>query len=287
MKCLNVGYSPCPNDTYVFYALMNGKLDTGGLCFKEKIEDVETLNRAALKGELEITKLSAYAFGVVNDKYEMLDAGGAMGYGCGPLVVTRNPMPDKSMPNNTMPEIAGAGFDISRLRGKRIAIPGIHTTAYLLLRLCDPVLGETAVPMPFNEIMGAVRAGEVDAGLIIHESRFTYASYGLVQAIDLGKWWEGQTGLPIPLGCIAARRDIGSTVASRTSDLIRESLLYARGNEEEALAYARRYCQELSEDVIRSHIGLYVNDFTLGAGPEGRKAVDALLRMARHKGILE
>jgi 1,4-dihydroxy-6-naphthoate synthase len=173
MKMLSIGYSPCPNDTFIFHALVQGLVREEGLGFKERLEDVEALNSLALAGGLDITKVS---FGVVTEvleRYCLLRSGGALGRGCGPLVVAREPL------------------DMSVLRGKRIAVPGKHTTAYLLLKLFDPALSENAVPMAFDLIMDAVRAGEVHAGLIIHEGRFTYPSYGLKEVLDLGRWWEG------------------------------------------------------------------------------------------------
>ncbi|MEK7331839.1 MAG: 1,4-dihydroxy-6-naphthoate synthase, partial [Nitrospirota bacterium] len=191
MKTLSLGYSPCPNDTFIFYALVHGKIDTGDLQFKEILLDVETLNRSAIKGELDITKVSYNAFGNLRDDYCLLRSGGALGRGCGPLVVSKR------------------NYSMKDLKGKRIAIPGELTTAYLLLQLYDPDLKKNIKVMPFNMVMDAVKKGEVDAGLIIHESRFTYKAYGLKKVIDLGEWWEKETGLPIPLGCIIAKRSMG------------------------------------------------------------------------------
>ncbi|MEW6600420.1 MAG: 1,4-dihydroxy-6-naphthoate synthase, partial [Nitrospirota bacterium] len=202
MKTLSLGYSPCPNDTFIFYAMVHGKIDTEGLLFSEFLMDVETLNRKALDAELDVTKISYAAYGLLRKNYTLLRSGGALGRGCGPLVVTKN--------DHTMRD----------LRKKRIAIPGRLTTAYLLLQLFDPAFGSpvsdtrTPVPsiieMPFHKIMDAVARDEVDAGLIIHESRFTYHSYGLKQLIDLGEWWENTTRLPIPLGCIVAKNALGN-----------------------------------------------------------------------------
>ncbi|MGD2080223.1 MAG: 1,4-dihydroxy-6-naphthoate synthase, partial [Nitrospirota bacterium] len=190
-KDLTLGYSPCPNDTFIFYALVRGKIETGGLSFLETLEDVETLNRMALRGALDVTKVSTHALGFLREDYCLLRSGGALGRGCGPLIVAREPLEARD------------------LRGKRIAIPGTLTTAYLLMRLFDPMLKDIEA-MPFHRIMDAVSSGSADAGLIIHEGRFTYPGYGLHEVLDLGRWWEDATGLPIPLGSIVAKRELGT-----------------------------------------------------------------------------
>jgi 1,4-dihydroxy-6-naphthoate synthase len=269
MKMLSIGYSPCPNDTFIFHALVQGLVREEGLGFKERLEDVEALNSLALAGGLDITKVS---FGVVTEvleRYCLLRSGGALGRGCGPLVVAREPL------------------DMSVLRGKRIAVPGKHTTAYLLLKLFDPALSENAVPMAFDLIMDAVRAGEVHAGLIIHEGRFTYPSYGLKEVLDLGRWWEDETGEPIPLGGIIARRELGAETIHRAESLIRKSLEYARSNPDASSAYIQEHAREMDAAVIREHIALYVNEFSLNLGEEGEKAVRLLFKMARERGLLK
>jgi 1,4-dihydroxy-6-naphthoate synthase len=268
MKTLSLGYSPCPNDTFVFYALVHGRVGDGNPEFKERIEDVETLNRLALGSQLDITKLSFGAFAGLGDEYCLMRSGGALGRGCGPLVVAREE----------------TGMDA--LRGKRIAIPGRHTTAFLLLRLYDPALGENAVEMPFHEVMESVRDGRADAGLIIHESRFTYPDYGLVAVADLGQWWEGLTGRPIPLGCIAARRSLGRDTIEKVDGLVRSSVLYAQSYPAEPAGYIRAHSRELEDRVIREHIGLYVNDFTVDIGDAGVSAVEELFRLASERGIV-
>lgn len=267
-KTLTLGYSPCPNDTFIFYALAKGKIDTGGFAFRETLEDVETLNRMALRGELDVTKVSYHALGFLREKYFLLRSGGALGRGCGPLIVAKKPV------------------RAEELRGKRIAIPGMLTTAYLLMQLFDPDLKDVEA-MPFHRIMEAVASGSVDAGLIIHEGRFTYPSYGLHEVADLGRWWEGETGLPIPLGCILAKRDLGSETAKRIDSLVRESLLYARNHTDEPTEYIKSHSQELDGEVIREHIELYVNDFSVDIGPEGTRAVEEFLRRAEGKGLIE
>lgn len=268
MRTLSLGYSPCPNDTFIFYALVHGKVDTGGLGFREVLEDVESLNIMADNGELDITKVSFAAFAGLRGKYALLRTGGALGRGCGPLLVAREKV------------------DLEALRGKTIAIPGMNTTAFMLLRLMDPALGEKVSVMPFNEIMPAVREGRADAGLIIHESRFTYPDFGLMELVDLGNWWERETGKPIPLGCIIARRSLGAELALRVEGLVRESIEYSFGSPQEPVDYIKAHSQEMDDKVIKSHIGLYVNDYSLDLGDEGVAAVEALFKMAEERGLI-
>ena len=271
MKTLTLGYSPCPNDTFIFYAFIHGKIDTGGLEFKETLLDVETLNQKALKAELDITKISYHAFGHLRDNYALLRAGGALGKGCGPIVVTKDE------------------YTMQELRDKKIAVPGKLTTATLLLYLYDPAFKNSSnlVIMPFHEILGAVANGDVDAGVIIHESRFTYVSYGLSRAIDLGQWWEKETGLPIPLGGILAKRELGRDLILKVDDLLRQSIEYSYNNRFEPMGYIKEHSQELSEGVIKDHISLYVNDFTMDVGDEGEKAVTELISRAESSGIIK
>jgi 1,4-dihydroxy-6-naphthoate synthase len=260
-----LGLSPCPNDTFIFYALLNGRIDTKGISLEPRIEDVETLNGMALKSSLDVTKVSCHVYHYVRDNYDFLASGGAFGRGCGPLIITRDE------------------YTLRELKDKRIAIPGEMTTAYLLLKLffrsAFGALSFEPVPMLFSGIPAAVREGRVDAGLIIHEGRFTYQGLGLLKTLDLGAWWEAETGLPIPLGGIIARKTLGQ--AGRTiQELIRESITYARDNRAEALTFIRRYSQELAETVINKHIDLYVNEFSIDMGEEGRAALDELLTRA-------
>ncbi|MDD2310878.1 MAG: 1,4-dihydroxy-6-naphthoate synthase, partial [Desulfuromonadaceae bacterium] len=212
---LTLGFSPCPNDTFMFYPLVHGLVDTGGLSYRERLEDVETLNQLALAGELDVSKVSYHALGHIRDRYALLRSGSALGRGCGPLLV------------------AGTAIDPSDLRGRTIAVPGRYTTALLLLRLFDPALDKFIV-MPFNEIMDAVLRGDVDAGLIIHESRFTYEGFGLHKLLDLGEWWEGETGLPIPLGGIVARRSLGADTIATVELALKGGVQYARTHPGEA-----------------------------------------------------
>lgn len=268
MRPLSLGYSPCPNDTFIFYALVHRRIDTAGMIFREVLEDVETLNGMAENAELDVTKISFHAFGNLRDRYCLLRSGGALGRGCGPLVVSRN------------------ARGMEDLRGKRIAIPGQLTTAFLLLRLYDPSLGDNVTVMPFHRIINAVRDGEAEAGLIIHESRFTYGESGLIKIMDLGEWWDRETGLPIPLGGIIAKRELGRETINRTEELIRRSVDYAFAHRGEPGAYIKEHSQELEDRVIDMHINLYVNDFTLNIGEEGTLAVERLFSMAEERGII-
>ena len=269
MKTLSLGYSPCPNDTFIFYALVHGKIDAGGLQFKEILLDVETLNQMAVKGELDITKASYNAFGNLREDYCLLRSGGALGRGCGPLVV------------------ASKECEMKDLKGKTIAIPGELTTAYLLLQLYDPSFKNNIKVMVFSDIMDAVKKGEVDAGLIIHESRFTYKSYGLKRVIDLGEWWEEETGLPIPLGCIIAKRSLGIELIEKLERLIRESVQYAKSRRDEPVKYIKEHSQELDDSVIDEHIKLYVNDYSIDIVDDGIRAVKKLLDMAEERGTIK
>jgi len=267
-RTLSIGYSPCPNDTYIFHALTHGKLQSGGIEFKETLQDVETLNRMTMRGALDVSKISYHALGFVRDDYCLLRSGGALGRGCGPLIVARKPM---------KPE---------ELRGKLIAIPGMLTTAYLLMQLFDPSLKDITA-MPFDLIMKSVESGNADAGLIIHEGRFTYQNYGLHMVADLGRWWEGATGLPIPLGCIVARRSLGAEVINQVEELIRASVLYASKCPDDSTEYIKAHAQEIEDKVVCEHIALYVNEFTLDLGEEGERAVRELMRRGEEKGIIE
>lgn len=265
---LSLGYSPCPNDTFIFYALVHGKLDTAGLLFKEILEDVETLNQMAQRASLDVTKVSFHAFGHLRDTYCLLRSGAALGRGCGPLVVAREKC------------------SMQDLRGKIIAIPGELTTAFLLLQVFDPELKHRIKIMPFHQIIDSVKRGETDAGLIIHESRFTYQQQGLREIIDLGAWWEQETGRPIPLGCIIARRDLGKELVQTTEVLIRKSLEYAFSHSKEAEIYIKSHAQELEDAVIEQHIRLYVNDYSLEIKDEGLHAIEELFRRATEQGII-
>lgn len=266
MRTLTIGYSPCPNDTFIFYALVHGKVKVPGVAFREQLEDVETLNRMALEGRLDFTKISYHALGHLREQYALLRSGGALGRGCGPLVVAR------------------PGTKLADLKNGFIAVPGKLTTAYLLLRLFDPTIKNVTI-MTFDRIMDAVSTGEAIAGLIIHESRFTYPLYKLEKLLDLGEWWEQYSGLPIPLGGILGKRSLGRDKLLAVEEGIRNSLQYARTHTDEVMDYCRQHSQEMDEAVMKSHIDLYVNDFSLNLGQEGLKAVWKLFAEAEARGV--
>lgn len=260
---LDLGYSFCPNDTFIFYALHAGRV-ASPLPVRERLEDVQTLNDLAVAGRLPVTKISYRAYFEVMDRYVALRSGGALGRGVGPLVVARSEQGD--------------------LNGKLVASPGALTTAELLLRLAYPEVRLTR--LRYDEVMPAVARGEVDAGLIIHESRFTYPEHGLVKLLDLGAWWEGETGLPLPLGAILVRRDLPLDVRRGLNEAVRASLEYAHTHPVEPMAYIRGHALEMSDDVMRAHIDLYVNDFSLDVGEEGERAVRELHRRAVEVGAV-
>ena len=264
---LSLGFSPCPNDTFIFHALVHGQACAESPAFgKAALADVETLNDWALAGRLEVTKLSFHALGHVLDQYVLLMAGSALGRGCGPLLVARQ------------------NFSPAALPGLTIAIPGKYTTAALLLRMYSPVAVTTKV-MRFDRIMPAIVAGEGDAGGIIHESRFTFQAHGLLLLQDLGVWWEQETGFPIPLGGIAAKRSLGKEKIQAIDRCIRASVSSAFASPEAGMDYIRQHAQELDDKVIRDHIGLYVNPFSLDLGAEGVGAVREFLARGRQLGV--
>ena len=264
---MKLGFSTCPNDTFIFYGLVHGKVPCPGIKFNQQLEDVETLNQLALKKQLDLTKISYHALGHLRENYVLLRSGGALGRGCGPLV------------------IAAQETSMAKLRGKKIAIPGQLTTANLLLQLYSTGY-ENLLILPFDKIMAAVAQGLVDAGVIIHESRFTYQQYGLKQVLDLGQWWEQESGYPIPLGGILAKRDLGRQLIQKIDTALRQSIEYAYAHPQEPQPYIKQHAQELDNDVINNHIELYVNDFSLDLGEEGVQAVNSLLSRAEKRGII-
>jgi 1,4-dihydroxy-6-naphthoate synthase len=264
-----LAYSPCPNDTYVFAALANGLLDDAPRV-EAHLADIDELNAAATHSEFDLTKVSYGAIPFLMDRYRILSSGGALGRGCGPLLIAR---PAQSPPLFS---------DFAR---KRIAIPGERTTAFMLLQLALGARPKT-VTMRFDQIIPAVANGEVDGGLVIHESRFTYRDAGLISIADLGEWWENMTLLPIPLGAILIRSDIDGERVRTIDAAIRASLRFARANEEAVMPYVREHAVEMRDDVMRAHIELYVNEFTDDLGKTGREAVRALFARARDAGIL-
>lgn len=266
---LSLGFSPCPNDTFIFYGLVHGLIaPPAEVTFAEPVlEDVEKLNLWAIAKKLDVTKLSFHALGHVLDEYCLLSAGSALGRGCGPLLVAASAIP---------PE---------QLRKMTIAIPGKLTTAAMLLQMFLPDC-QRLVEMRFDRIIGAINDGQVDAGVIIHESRFTYAEQGLFCLQDLGRWWEQSTGLPIPLGCIAARRSLGRDRIAAIDRAIKASVLYGFAHPDGCLPYIRSKSQELEADIVRSHIQLYVNEFSRDLGEEGIAAIKVFMERGRQAGVL-
>ena len=265
---LSIGFSTCPNDTYIFEAMIHGRLGNAVPGWQEPLlEDVETLNQWALAGRLDVSKISCHALAYLLDEYCLLSAGAALGRGCGPLLVSREPLSS------------------GRLASRPVAIPGRYTTAALLMRLYQPEC-QQLVTMRFDQIMPAIRNGQVAAGVIIHESRFTYQQEGLICIQDLGQWWESVSGRPIPLGCIVARRSLGRATIAAVEGQIRDSLTFARTHPDIPMPYVRCYSQEMSPQVMRSHIGLYVSEYSYDLGKEGLAAIADFLTMGRQKGVL-
>ena len=267
MRTLTLGFSPCPNDTFIFGALATGKLEVPGFQLEIIHEDVETLNKLAREALLDFTKISFHAFALVVNRYGLLNSGAALGRGCGPLVVARE------------------ARNMDSLRGEAIAIPGELTTANLLLQLYGDGFPHVH-PVSYETIMPRLQRGEFAAGVIIHEGRFTYHNYGLHQVLDLGNWWEETQDLPIALGGILVRRDLGCDVAEVIEDAVRHSLKYARQNSEKIWSYIKTHAQEMDDEVIRQHIDLYVNEYSLDLGEEGRLAIKTLLELAHKRGLL-
>lgn len=273
MTKLSLGFSPCPNDTFIFDALIHHKIDTEGLDFEVFYDDVETLNQKAMHGELDVTKLSYHAFAYVADKYILLDAGSALGFGVGPLLIC------KDDPEKLHLQLTTYNSQLA------IGIPGKYTTANFLLGLAFPN-ATNKVEMVFSDIENAVLYGTIDIGLIIHENRFTYQDKGLKKIIDLGDYWEKQTGCPIPLGGIVANRHLPLDVQHKINRVLRRSVEFAFANPKSGLDFIRLHAQEMSEEVMYKHIELYVNKYSVDLGAEGKKAVKLLFDTAREKNII-
>ncbi len=265
---LTLGFSPCPNDTFIFDAMVHGKVDTRGLEFEPAMEDVETLNRWAREGRLDVTKLSYNEFLHSTERYALLHSGSALGKGVGPLLVAAHPL------------------NLENIADWRIAIPGVNTTANLLLSLAYPEARHKTEVL-FSEIEDAVLAGSYDAGLIIHESRFTYAQKGLVKLLDLGDWWEATAQAAIPLGGIVARRGLGSDVCAAIDAVIKDSLAYSWKHYPKLAPFVHEHAQEMEETVMRQHIDLYVNEYSTDLGEVGRKAVFTLFDRAKAAGLVQ
>jgi 1,4-dihydroxy-6-naphthoate synthase len=271
-QLITVGHSPDPDDAFMFYALAHDKLDTGNLRFRHELQDIETLNRRALRGELEVTAVSLHAYAHLLERYALLPSGCSMGDRYGPMVVARRPM------------------RLEELKDVRFAVPGTLTTAYLGLRLLLSSLGKPAAPahevVVFDQIIDRVAAGEYEAGLIIHEGQLTFQNQGLHLVVDLGVWWQERTGLPLPLGGNVVRRDLGAEVIAQTSRLLKESIRYALAHREDALRYALRYARDMDWALADRFVGMYVNEWTLDYGPRGREAVRRLLDEGHKAGVI-
>jgi 1,4-dihydroxy-6-naphthoate synthase len=265
---LTLGFSPCPNDTFIFDALIHHKIDTEGLEFDVVYQDVETLNQKAFRQELDITKLSYHAFAYAVEDYELLDAGSALGFGVGPLLITK----DRNLAE-TLRDCLGQGLRLSEsLASLRIGIPGTYTTANFLLGLAFPQL-QNKVELVFSGIEQGVLDGDVDLGLIIHENRFTYEDKGLFKVVDLGDFWERTTGFPIPLGGIVVKRSLEGDIKQKINRVLKKSVEFAFANPKSGLDFIRTHAQEMSEEVMYKHIELYVNEYSKELGSEGRKAI--------------
>jgi 1,4-dihydroxy-6-naphthoate synthase len=268
-KTIRVAHSPDSDDAFMFYALAEGKIDTGDLRYVHELSDIESLNQRARRAELEVTAVSIHAYAYIWRQYALLGSGSSMGDGYGPRLVSTHPRPSDPRAD---------------LRGKRIAVPGLLTTAYLALRLFQPEY--TDVVMPFDRIEEAVHAGEVDAGLLIHEGQLTYADTGLHLWADLGEWWQQDTGLPLPLGGNAVRRDLGPAIIEQIGRDLRASIVYALEHRAPALAHASRYNRGIGQERTDTFVGMYVNQWTVDYGPRGRAAVQELLDRGHRSGLI-
>jgi 1,4-dihydroxy-6-naphthoate synthase len=270
---LTLGFSPCPNDTFIFDALIHHKIDTEGLEFEVFYDDVETLNQKAFRGELDVTKLSYHAFAYIANQYVLLDAGSALGFGVGPMLIC------KADPEQLLDELKSKDSKV------KIAIPGKYTTANFLLSLAFPEAQDKQI-LVFSDIENAVLDRRVDAGLIIHENRFTYQDKGLKKIIDLGDYWEKETGCAIPLGGIVANRNLPHDVQHKVNRVLRRSVEFAFANPKSGLEFIRSHAQEMSEEVMYKHIELYVNQYSLDLGTEGKKAIQYMFDKANQEHII-
>ena len=266
LREITVAHSPDSDDAFMFYGLATHKVRTPGLRFTHTLCDIETLNRKALEGVYDVTAISFHAYPYIQEHYALLPSGGSVGDGYGPMIV------------------ANRAYSLSDIKRKRIAVPGTMTTAYLVLKLFAPGI-ETDV-VPFDQIIAQVLEGKYEAGLIIHEGQLTYDKSGLHRIVDLGKWWQKVTGLPLPLGGNAIRRSLGPELMAQVSAALRESIQYALEHREEALAYAMQFARDLDPQLADKFVGMYVNERTLDYGPDGREAVRRLLEMGHNAGII-
>ncbi|MBL7139202.1 MAG: 1,4-dihydroxy-6-naphthoate synthase [Bacteroidales bacterium] len=266
---ISLAFSPCPNDTFIFAALVHGWIDLEGLSFNSQLADIEELNRWAMEGKTDMIKVSFHAWLSLRDRYELLESGSALGFGNGPVLIARRRIPE----DLDSPPLLGRGQGWGNMQ---VALPGEHTTAHLLFSLAYPQVTRK-VFMRFSEIEEAVLSGEVDAGVIIHENRFTYQQKGLIKIMDLGEFWEEKSASPIPLGGIIARRHLGEEILEKLNRVMRRSVHFAMENPDQVMDFVRAHAQEMDEAVMRKHINLYVNRFTLDLGEEGSRAIQTLI----------
>jgi 1,4-dihydroxy-6-naphthoate synthase len=277
-ETFTLGHSPDPDDAFMFYAMAANKIDLRGYRFKHQLDDIQTLNERAMRGELHISAVSIHAYAYISDKYLLLPCGASMGDGYGPLVVEKHRTPDPE-PRRSNEEKR------ERLRNCLIAVPGTMTSAFLALKL---YLGEfNYVVVPFDQIFEAVRSGRADAGLIIHEGQLTYAHSGFAKLIDLGEWWKHRTGLPLPLGGNVLRRDIPPEIQSELCAILRESIEFGLAHRAEAVQHSMPYARDMGSDLASKFIGMYVNGFTRDYGEVGREAIRRFLGEARERGYID
>lgn len=266
MKEITVAHSPDSDDAFMFYALANNKIDTGDLKFVNILSDIETLNRKAFEGVYDVTAISFHAYAYISDRYILLPCGASMGVGYGPILVARR------------------RFEVSELKNLTVGVPGTLTSAFLVLKIFEPNLKYKVIQ--FDKIIDAVLNGEVDAGLLIHEGQLTYSNFGLKKVFDFGKWWSDETGLPLPLGGNAIKRELGGDLIKRVSKYLRDSIKYAIDNRDEALEYALRFARGMDAGLADKFVGMYVNELTVDYGEDGRKAVELFLEMGFERGII-
>lgn len=280
---LSLGFSPCPNDTFIFDAMIHQKIETEGLSFETSYEDVESLNQKAFRSELDITKLSYHAFAYLTENYVLLNSGSALGFGVGPLLICKNEeFAHKKSLEVFKSKNKPAEGHFSNLR---IGIPGKYTTANFLLSLAFPG-SKNKVEMKFSDIEAAIISGQIDLGLIIHENRFTYQNKGLIKVMDLGEYWENLTGGPIPLGGIMIKRNLPEEIKQKVNRVIRRSVEYAFEHPESGIDFIRSHAQEMSAEVVKKHIELYVNKFSVDLGEVGKKAVQTFFDEAHKLGFI-
>jgi len=257
MTRVRISFSPCPNDTFIFDAMIHQKIDTEGITFEYRMADVEQLNRLAFLKQPEMTKVSYHAWLYLRSQYHLINSGSALGYGNGPLIISKSP------------------FLMDELESRTIGIPGKFTTAHLLLKMAAPKVINKKI-LIFNEIEDAILRGNIDAGVIIHENRFTYEKKGLIKILDLGEYWENLTHAPIPLGGIVVRKDLGPVLTGKLERVMQRSVLFAMKYPDSSMDFVRKNAQEMEDEVLKKHIELYVNDFTVDLGMTGRIAIQKL-----------